>query len=427
MAKDSRAALRRARIDRSTVLKKKRYRGQLAIGGETMDVRFTLSAKADCRLRFKFDPMNGPGYVRLIQSMGKPGQPSQHFSIDARNRSGDRVVSDTLSVIGVGRGAIEAGYLTATVTTLLKEPIPKPILRLYFRGFSSFRNSVVETPLGTLAVAGATNPKTDEMSGYVLIRAPDVSPGDDWRAKADDFLRHMHQGLAFAHGGRLQTPRLDYIEGKNFAATFISGSGWQPEFPVQYSLNQDPIIAALVHRYFNGGPISAVIWIALRWMQSGTTVDEVRFLTAMTALEAIIESELPAKKGTIIPKSEFKALRQKLMEVIDQHPGLTQVQRDIFKKRTEGNNKKTLPEKIDALFDHYKISRRDFDQSTLAALVTLRNKIVHTGVLPDEVDIWESIILVRELITRILLSEIGFRGRYCCYIGGQHDRDFPDL
>ena len=61
------------------------------------------------------------------------------------------------------------------------------------------------------------------------------------------------------------------------------------------------------------------------------------------------------------------------------------------------------------------------------SLVNLRNKIVHSGVLPDDVDIWESIILVRELITRILLSEIGFEGRYCCYIGGLHDRDFPEL
>ncbi|GLS31394.1 hypothetical protein SAMN04488498_1646 [Mesorhizobium albiziae] len=50
---------------------------------------------------------------------------------------------------------------------------------------------------------------------------------------------------------------------------------------------------------------------------------------------------------------------------------------------------------------------------------------MHRGLLPD-VDIWDGIVLVRELITRILLSEIGFQGRYCCYVGGLHDRNFPE-
>jgi hypothetical protein len=44
---------------------------------------------------------------------------------------------------------------------------------------------------------------------------------------------------------------------------------------------------------------------------------------------------------------------------------------------------------------------------------------------PKDADLWPSIILVRELITRILLKEIGFVGRYCCYVGGLNDRDFP--
>ncbi|MER9070069.1 hypothetical protein NKH84_26465 [Mesorhizobium sp. M0902] len=432
MAKDTQGIQRRRRADQSVVLDKKRYRGKLAVDGIEVDVRFTLSAKADCRLSFEFDAVDGASFMLLAKTMGRPGQLNGHFAIDALTRGGDRVTSDTMSLgayqVNNDGYFIEASYLAATVTRVMKNGAPKPILKLWFRGFSSYRNSTVETPLGTVAVWGATKGSdSDEMSGCVAISAPSEVPDASWIVQADEFLRHMHQGLAFAHGGGLQTPRLDHIEGNIFKATFFSGSGYQPEFPVQYSLHHGPIIAALVARYFDQGPVSEVVWIALRWMQSGTTVDEVRFLTGMTALETIIESELPAKKGTIIPKANFKMLRQKLMDMVDHSLDLTVDQREIFKKRIEGNNKKSLPEKIDALFDHYKISRRDFPLTTVVSLVNLRNKIVHTGVVPDDVGIWGSIILVRELITRILLSEIGFNGRYCCYIGGRHDRNFPEL
>ncbi|AGB43219.1 hypothetical protein Mesau_00733 [Mesorhizobium australicum WSM2073] len=418
------------RADR-TVLRKRRYRGKLAANGQAVDVRFSLSARADCRLRFKFDALNGRSFLILAQTMGKAGQPSERLSLDAYTKSGDRITSDTLSLTGYRVNDdghfIEVNYLTATVSQVMKDAAPKPMLRLWFRGFSSFRNSPTKTPLGTLAVWGSSDgSRADEMSGCVTLMAPIEAPGSNWVAEADQFLRHMHQGLAFAHGARLQTPRLDYVEGKTFNTTFFSGVGYQQEFSVQHFLNHDPFIAALVRRYFEEGPVPEVIWIGLRWMQTGTTVNEVRFLTAMTALETIIETVLPAKKGSTVPKSEFNALRDKLVEVVDKEDGLTGDQKEIFTERIKGINQKPLSAKIDALFDHYGMSRQDFGMDEIVSLVKLRNTLVHTGVLPDEIDIWDRIILVRELVTRILLSEIGFKGRYCCYIGGQHDRDFPE-
>lgn len=434
MAKDTQPARqRKRRADQSAVLKKKRYRGNLVVGEDAIAVRFSLSARADCRLRFEFDAVDGGSFVRLAKTMGKPGQAIEHFAVDANSKAGDRITSDTLSLAAYRHNhkghLIEVNYLSVTVTNVMKEMAPKPILKLWFRGFSSFRNSPVETPLGTLAVWGATkgSSSADEMSGCVTITAPSATPGADWIIQADQFLRHMHQGLAFAHGARLQTPRLDHAEGNTFTATFYAGSGNRQEFAVQHSLDHDPIIAALVRRYFDQGPVPEVVWIGLRWMQSGTSVDEVRFLTAMTALETIIESQLPEKRGTIVPKAKFKIVRQKLIDVVDHDRDLTSDQREIFRERVKGINQKPLSAKIDAVFDHYRISRRDFPLETIVSLVRLRNTIVHTGVLPDDVDIWDWIILVRELITRILLSEIGFKGRYCCYVGGWHDRDFPDL
>ncbi len=409
-----------------------RFTHSSTVDGKTAIVRFTLSAKADCRLRFDFDVLDQSSFNLVSKTMGRPGMRSCHFALDAQSRSGNRVSSDTLSLISFrhkdGGFTIEVDYLAATVRLVMDGFARNPILKLWFRGFSSYRNTPVETPLGTLEIWGATKPSSvDEMTGFVAIKSQKDTADSAWCSKADEFLSHMHRGMALAYGGRLQTPRLDHVEGNIFTATFFAGSGHQPEFPIQHSLNQGPIISALTNRYFERGPLPEVLWTALGWMQVDTTFDEVRFLTAMTAIETIIESELPARRGTVLPKTKFKTLRRRLEEVIALYPDATCTQRDVFATRVAGINKKTFAEKIDAVFDHYRISRRDFSTEVILSLVRLRNEIVHRGLLPDNTDIWESIILVRELITRIFLSEIGFEGRYCCYIGGRHDRDFPEL
>jgi hypothetical protein len=266
---------------------------------------------------------------------------------------------------------------------------------------------------------------SDDMSGSATLEALSSDPGADWFENADNFLRHMHRGLALAHGGRLQTPRLDYVHGRTWEATFFAGAGFTAELPVHHHLNQGPFIKALAERYQRAGPLPDMLWTALGWMQTDTTFDETRFLTAMTALEAIIESQLPARHGTIIPKADFKPLRRKLEIFIAADDSLPEEAKRIFLSKIAALNQKVFARKIHALFDHYNIPRQDFGGDVIRQLVNLRNNIVHRGAAPDDPDIWPCIILVRELITRILLKEIGFIGRYCCYVGGLNDREFP--
>lgn len=348
------------------------------------------------------------------------------YELRGRSAAGTTIESDSVSIVANRHNiqghtiGIEAGE--ATLVIQLKGKQERPILREWFRSFRSFRNPVIETPLGTMAVHGDTKvPDRDVMSGYVAVQAPAGSVPDDWRQRADAFLLHMQRGIAFAHGGRLQVPRLDYIAGGESITTFYSGEAFRSEFPIQHQLNHGPILKALVDRYFGAGPLPEVLWTALGWMQSDTTFDELRYLTAMTALETIIETELPAKKGTTLPKPDFKALRAELDKVVAAS-ALSEAERKIFSERLSGINRNSLAEKINGLFDHYGLSRDDFSGNVIGSLVKLRNDIVHRGQMPDDVESWPLIILVRELLTRILLTAIGFEGTYCCYVGGLHDR-----
>jgi hypothetical protein len=403
-----------------------RFEGTLSNGSASVPIAFAVSAGEDCRLAFDVEP-GGRELGRVAFGAGSTsGLEMAEYELRGRSAAGKTIESNSVSIIAHGHNAlghtigIEAGE--ATLVLPLQERQERPILREWFRSFKSFRNPAFETPLGTMVVHGDTKvPNRDAMSGYVAVQAPAGPVPDDWRQRADAFLLHMGRGISFVHGGRLQVPRLDYIVEGLSMTTFYSGEPFGSEFPIQHQLNHGPILQALVDRYFSQGPLPEVLWTALGWMQSDTTFDELRYLTAMTALETIIETELPTKKGTTLPKSEFKALRAELDKAVAAS-GLSEAEQKIFSQRLAGMNRKSFAEKINGLFDHYDLSRDDFGGEVIGSLVKLRNDIVHRGQIPDDVDAWPMIILVRELITRILLTVIGFNGTYCCYVGGLHDR-----
>lgn len=406
------------------------FTGEFAIDGKNVPVTLRISAGTDGRLVFDLDPVSAQAYLLFANTHGAPGTAVKEFSLTATSADGKRIHSHRVFVSALSSGSnghrISINARVATLSLPLDKAAPKPLLRLWFRAFKAFRNPDIDTKLGNLAVQGeVVGVEADDMSGCVTLQARTDDLGADWREKADAFLRHMHRGLAFAHGGRLQTPRLDYIHGAVWEATFYEGRGFTPELSVQHPLDQGPYIEALVERYEKNGPLSETLWTAVGWMQIDTTFDEARFLTAMTALETIVNDELPEQRRTVIPKAAYKVLRDKLKSVIADDGTLTGEVPAIFCGRIDNNNQKSLSQKIDALFDYYDLPREDFEGVVIRDLINTRNDITHRGIIPDEADIWPQIILVRELITRIILREIGFVGCYESYVGGSGMRDFP--
>jgi hypothetical protein len=52
------------------------------------------------------------------------------------------------------------------------------------------------------------------------------------------------------HGGRLQAPMFEFVEGKNRQTTFYAGISFTSELPVQHHLYHDPFIRALARRWY---------------------------------------------------------------------------------------------------------------------------------------------------------------------------------
>ena len=48
------------------------------------------------------------------------------------------------------------------------------------------------------------------------------------------------------------------------------------------------------------------------------------------------------------------------------------------------------------------------------------------GAAAEDEDLWPSILLIREIVVRLVLSMLRFEGIYQCYLGARHIRRFPD-
>jgi hypothetical protein len=224
------------------VLDPDRYDGEITVDGTSAPVAFEASAGPDCRLVLKVDPVCSSTYMLACSGAGRPGQTARQFAQSGRSADGKTLASDTL-YLGKHGSTVADGFLLelrtrgAQLESSVSAPVDRPFLRLWLRSFRSFRNPIVATSLGNLIVRGDASPSTeDDVSGSIAVEALSVSPDKDWRDKADGLLRHMHDGLAFAHGGRLQAPMLEFVEGKNRQTTFYAGISFTSELPVQHHL-----------------------------------------------------------------------------------------------------------------------------------------------------------------------------------------------
>lgn len=267
----------------------KRFVGSIITGGDIMPLRFDASADEDGRLKIEPLPLDTLSVCKLQAMMGKPGAYSKSLELKGTAEDNSTFFSDTVELsgsrLGTNGNSISLKAQSATVEVDIKTPVKAPIMRLWFRGFESYRTQPVNTSLGTVQVGGPIKATSqDEMAGCVAVQAPEEVIVANWVKKADELLTFMHQGLGFAHGGRLQTPRLDVIIGSRWKAILYDGTGFSKSLAPIHRMNQGPFIEALAKRFDDPTPFPDMLWTAVSWLNSFNPFDEARYLMAMTAL-----------------------------------------------------------------------------------------------------------------------------------------------
>ncbi|MEQ9864663.1 hypothetical protein [Pectobacterium aroidearum] len=398
--------------------------GALAFRDNVVPLEFEILADEDGFLSIRPLPLEAKDLLKLNGAMGKPGSYVESLVLKGVAKDGSAFLSETIELQGMSRGpdkgTVSLRARESILTFNINEPAKEPFMRLWFRGFKSHRNPVVTMSLGKVEVGGS-NKKTskDEMSGFVSVYAseaefPDI---DSWVKKTDAFLTFMHRGLGFAHGGRLQTPRLDVVIGTRWQTTFYDGHGFLKNLSPIHHLSQGPFIEALAKRFDDPAPFPEMLWTAIGWLYDDISIPEGRFLMAMTALETVVEHLVPKICTTVIPKTDFAPIREKLIGILADYE-LEETAAKIFESKLKGLNARTLSGKIQGLRDYYCLSDTIFPNSMIVDIIKMRNDITHTGQNKRQQDLLAKEIFIREFISQIVFCEIHYLGPYQSYING---------
>lgn len=400
------------------------------VSTENLDERITFVAHAadDCRLNI--DPLIVPGhvYVALIKTMARPGGQSEPFTLVGMSRDGIKFFSQNMRVQGYRVNTeffqiqIAADEASITLPRERGSATDDIGLILSLRGFKSFRPNPVQAQLGRVEIQGAHAAiSADDVSGRVIIQCENDLPLENWYQHAKSLAKFVWRGLQFGHGGRLQVPLIQEYRPDKVIATFYSGSGRVAHLPAIHLLDQSEFIAALVSRFESDDPFPDDVWQAVGWLNSDTTIDEIRYLTLMTAVETVLDTLIPDAPSTLIPKEEFKPIREALIETLGEFE-LSDEEKSVFGGNIKGINRAPISRKLRALVNKYDLSPNDFDDDMIRRLNKQRNSITHRGKALDGENLWDSILYARELIALIVFAELHYKGSYQKYAGGHEQR-----
>lgn len=402
-------------------LEPKKFTGVIQVDNDTYPAVFEVKAGDDGRIQVEIEPIPTEAAVSLQE--GRPGTPVQEFSLSGSNNGGETFVSSTASVhrvqIGIPNSLIEVSFREAKVTGVLDNPLPKPVMRLWLRGFKSSFNAPVKTALGLVEVRGSSKiADADDMSGFIAVRAENDTDLAVWVEKADALLEFMHRGLAFARAGRLQAPGLELYIDDRWEATYYDGVGSRSGFAPIHHLNQGPFIEALTKRFADAKPFHSMLWTAVGMMNTETSYDEVGLLMSMTALDAIVEHVIPKTMTTVMPKGDFVKVRDPLLVSLSNVEFADESHGEIFAAKIKQLNGRALSQKVQAIRDHYGLSKTLFTDTAIVETIKYRNAIAHPSESSKKKDLLPMILFVRELVSQIIFHEIGYAGPYESYAGG---------
>jgi hypothetical protein len=407
------------------------FEGTVSVGNFSSDVTFVAIAEQDCRLVVDPFRVDGDTSLALSKAMGQPGEHGQ--TVKLAGTTADNIVfsSSDMDVVGSSSGSegFEIRLTTGEASIIVPRPKDKKetrtAVKLFLRGFKSFSQIEVRASLGQVIVRGVPKPtSSDEVSGEIIVQSDELALDEDWYTQAEDLAKFVWKGLQFGHGGRLQVPLLQVFRPESVTATFYQGAGRPGHLPAIHFMDQLAFIEALVRRFEHPDAFPDAVWQAVGWLNSDSSIDEVRFLTLMTAIETILDSLVPTRRSTIIPKTDFEPIRDALIDALSGHD-LTETHAEIFANKIKGLNQATLSNKLQAVIEKYELPTDLFADDVLRRLNKQRVSIVHKGFAREDDDLWQCLLLARELIVRIVFAELRFTGAIESYAEGYERQQVP--
>lgn len=392
-----------------------RFEGEIIVDEQGNEHRFpvhlTVSADNSGQLKLDTDPIYVPINRILVLKglLGRPGKDIPLFKLECESSDGKRLTSDSAhlsSCYDSFRVEDAKAKITVTIRTFTArlnmstaDSSTHTALVFHLPMFKCFPSFKCKTSVGVVQIAGATKTvEQNELTGIIHISALENNNPNDWQKRAEQLVKRIRLLLSFTRGSSLSTPIVEYYHQGNVEVTFYSGGGkansdMMPPVPHLALHKFIPSFMLVVEKMDNEK--WGALETAINWWLAATSYREVRLLTAITALECAVYNFANLKKCECHPKHRPPPLKCR----------------------------------IEHLLDELAINRDAIKHDKIEAAIKVRNRIVHNSYTPensaDDKELWESVLTVREVMVRIVLSLLEFKGNYFSYVGGMHSREFP--
>ena len=307
----------------------------------------------------------------------------------------------------------------------------------YLRGFKTFLNLCLKSKYGTIIMSGdASSSDEDNISGKLRITFPDNDADQvAWLEQVDDLQRHIIDVMSFASDVIIQSPMSFYrlSEKKELwikSTSRVSG-GFLASFHV---LDLHGVFRAAITSFDHLRNTRRTYYPALMWHLSSSIFREVQMMASMVALESLIHHNLDSNKKSILKK--FDALKRFIAAQIRTYTdssgtGIDTECTALITEKIIELNKVPTAKQIKLLMQQFEVKLNDISDEDTQRINSARNKIAHRGVYftndnAENSDLWEVMLIARELFVRFFLGLIKYEGCYHSYYQGYCTRIFPD-
>ena len=431
------------------------FTGTIARDDIVVPIRFRVRFGLDGELRFRVYPLPMTSEAMDLRTERTTSNKMASYKVSAVSAAGTQFESDGIILTGTGTKStdtsdyvtLQFAYTKATFTRARDDAGKPPAVRWHLRGFEAFPALHGACDLGDVSLAGnypANKPEQVSGVATIMAKAP-VAAAAAWLAEAERLFQHLRAIMSLAMARQIDYPTRDvWADGKWVRTAYSQTRSRRTYAHVFHPMQLQPVFEAALASHAAPPIVAKGLNYAVEWLTLPVTYSEMRLTNAMTALEHLTAANLTAADQTFLPKKPFEAFAKRLREVAaaelaaafpdadDQQAAALEAMRAAFPGKMQDLNRLPLHARVMRLAELWGVPLQDFDEADIRAAINARNSIIHRGYYyepergsREQVDLWDHLLLMREVAIRFVLTLIGYRGTYLSFRGGQHDVAFP--
>jgi hypothetical protein len=396
-----------------------RFTGELRKGDLTIQVAFEAEIDDTGTLQLRFDEL--PATAETIW-ISIDGDEVEWLTLAGTAATGETFASDTFSVDGYthhsdaegSRILMHGNCAEAKLHRTFSSPQTVSAVSMRFPRFHSFSWLLREIDLGKVRMGGAEeSPMQPQKLTAELMLHRDGKADEAWFEAAKARLTHILRVMSFASGVYLRPKIVRRVVGTDDQFIIYDHSGTpEPFLPPFHFLNLEPIFATACDADAAVRTGFEALDPAVRWLLAPGYYDEMRLMTAMTALENMVEHAFPGHQGLFAKPSAFKKIAKAVRDLLSAQ----KAPQEMINKVPE-LNRIPFAAKLQSYLQARGVAVSDLKPDAIEAMIRARNFVVHRGIYfdpdaADQADIWDHMLLARELVTRACLAELRFVGNY---------------